>query len=118
MRRQSRRRHKIVIQRAGAPVDDGMTTQLGPYATWATEFAAIFYGSGREQREAAQESAGQSASFEVLSNAKTRAISVTDRLCYPVTDPNPDNWPVWDIQAANDLGLNEGVRITATRAAT
>jgi hypothetical protein len=117
MRRQSRRRHKIVIQRAGEPLDDGMTTQPGAFETWTTEYAAIFFGSGQEQREAAQETAGQTASFEVLSNAKTRAISVTDRLCYPVTDPNPDNWPVWDIQAANDLGLNQGVRITATRPA-
>lgn len=118
MRNAGKRSHKIVIRRAGAPINDGFTTQPGPYVVFTAEFAAIYYGSGREQREAAQENAGQTASFEVLSNAKTRAISVTDQLCYPVTDPDPNNWPVWDIQAANDIGLNEGVRITATRAAT
>lgn len=112
------RKWKIIVQRSGAPVDDGYTTLPGAWGTWTTQRAAIFYGTGKEQREAAQESGSQAASFEVPSNSKTRAISVTDRLCYPVSDADPANWPVWDITAVNDLGFNEGVRITATRAAT
>jgi head-tail adaptor len=114
----SRRKHKIVIQRTGAPTDDGYTTNPGAWANYATEMAAIYYGTGREQREAAQENATQTASFEVLSNSKTRALSVTDRICFPVTDPDPENWPTWDIQAVNEIGSNKGVRITATKAAT
>jgi hypothetical protein len=112
------RKYKIIIQRTGAPVDDGYTTQPGVFEDYTTQRAAIYWGTGKEQREAAQETAAQIASFEVPSNAKTRAISVTDRLCYPVTDPDPANWPVWDIQAVNDLGFHEGVRVTATRAAS
>lgn len=117
MRSAGRRPHKIVIRRETVIGSDGYGQDTVALATWTTEWAAIFYGSGREQREAAQENASQTASFEVLSNMKTRAISVTDKLCYPVTDPDPVNWPVWDIQSTNDLGLNEGVRITATRPA-
>lgn len=118
MPRRSRRHHKIIIQRKIVEGEDDYGHDVETWATRTTEFAAIFYGSGRELREAAQRSGAQSASFEVPSNSKTREISVTDRVRYPVTDPDPDNWPIWDVQAANDLGLNEGVRITATRAAT
>lgn len=110
------RPHKIMLQRQGAPVDDGYNTVPGEYANYAPEYARIIYGSGREQREAAQESATQTATFEVLSNSKTRALSVTDRVCYPITDADPAKWPAWDIQAVSDLGFNEGVRITASRA--
>ena len=111
------RPHKIAIQRPGPPADDGYTTIPGAWATWCMEYAAIYYGTGTEQRQAAQEQASQSASFEVLSNAKTRAVSVGDRVCYPVTDPDPAKWPAWDITAHNDLGFHDGVRITAVRAA-
>lgn len=116
--RSGTRKWKIIIQRQGPPTDDGYNTVPGAFADYAAEYARIIYGSGREQREAAQEVASQVATFEVLNNSKTRAISVSDRLRYPVTDDDPDNWPVWDIQAVSDLGFNEGVRITATRAAS
>jgi len=114
----AKRPHKIMIQRQIVTGQDDYGQDIIGPGIWTTEYAAIFYGSGREQREAAQESGSQAASFEVLSNAKTRAISVTDKVLYPVSDPDPDNWPAWDIQAANDLGFNEGVRITAARPAT
>jgi len=109
---------KIIIQRQGAPTDDGYNEVPGEFEDYATEYAAIFWGTGREQREAAQETGSQTASFEVLSNNKTRSLSVTDRICYPITEPNAEDWPVWDIQAIAELGMNNGIRITATRAAT
>lgn len=103
------RPHRIVIQRAGTPVDDGYTTTPGEWAEWCQEYAAIYYGNGTEQRQAAQEQAAQTATFEVLSNDKTRAVSVGDRVVYGGGN--------WDITAHNGLGLNDGVRITAVRAA-
>lgn len=114
----TKRPFKIIVQRQGPPTDDGYNTVPGTYANYTTQYAAIFWGSGREQREAAQEVGSQAASFEVVSDTKTRTISVTDRLCYPVADDDPANWPVWDIQAVNDLGFNEGVRITCVKVAT
>lgn len=113
----AKRPHKVIFERSGAPVDDGMTTQPGAFATYATEYAAIIYGSGTEQRKAAQEGGAQVATFEVLNNGKTRTLSVTDRVRYPVSDATPANWPIWDIQAVSDLGFNEGIRVTAQRAA-
>lgn len=103
------RPHKIEIQRAGPPVDDGYTTTPGDWSLWCQEFAAIYYGTGTEQRQAAQEQASQSATFEVLSNAKTRAVSVGDRVVF--------DGGTWDITAHNDLGFHDGVRITTVRAA-
>lgn len=117
MRSAGKRPHRIVIQRKTV-TEDAMGGEIPTWSEWTTDYSEIVYGGGREQREAAQESAAQTASFEVLSHSKTRAISVADRLCYPVTDPDPANWPVWDIQAANETGFHEGVLITATRAAT
>jgi hypothetical protein len=111
------RKHKIVIERSGPPVDDGMTTQPGAFAPYLAANAAIIWGSGNEQRKAAQEGGAQVATFEVLSNSKTRTISVTDRIRYPVSDADQSVWPIWDIQAVSDLGFNEGVRVTAQRAA-
>lgn len=116
MQAAGKRRHKVVIEREQVTGKDSFNADVVEWVTWSTDMADIFFGSGREQREAAQESASQAASFEVLSHAKTRALLATDRLRYPVTDPVPANWPIWDIQAFNDLGANEGVRITATRA--
>lgn len=103
------RPHLITIERAGPDIDDGYTTVPGAWEEWCREWAAIYYGTGTEQRQAAQEQAAQSASFEVLSNDKTRAVSVGDRIVYAGGN--------WDITAHNDLGLNDGVRITAVRAA-
>jgi head-tail adaptor len=111
------RKWKIVVQRKTVTTDD-YGGEIETWAAYATAYAAIFYGSGREQREAAQEVGVQPASFEIPSNSKTRLISVTDRLCYPVSAADPGNWPVWDITAVSDLGFNEDIRITATRAAT
>jgi hypothetical protein len=110
------RKYRIVIERSGPPFDDGMTTQPGAFATYLAANAAIIWGSGNEQRKAAQEGGAQIATFEVLSNAKTRDLSVTDRIRYPVSGADASEWPIWDIQAVSDLGLNDGVRVTAQRA--
>ena len=81
--------------------------------TWALsfqEYAAVYFGTGSEQRVAAQTKGSQSASFEVLSNSRTRAISVADhRIVF--------DGGVWDITANHGLGMNEGRRITAVREA-
>lgn len=97
-----------MFQRLGEPVDDGYTTLPGQFANYAAEFARVIYGSGREQRQAAQESASLPATFEVLHNPKTASLSVTDRIVFNGAD--------WDIISVSPLGLNEGVRIVAVKA--
>ena len=83
----------------------------------ARPWANIAFGSGSEQREAAQMGGAQTASFAVLQDGATLALSVRDRIRYPLSDPDPAKWPVWEIQAKAELGFNEGFALTATRVA-
>ncbi|SCW77579.1 head-tail adaptor [Sphingobium faniae] len=105
--RSGRRDRRIIIERATItrnPYNE-------PFETWGEycrEYAAVFYGNGTEQREAAQTQASQVASFEVLANSKTRAISVTDRISF--------GGGLWDIRSVAPIG-RDGVKINAVRAA-
>ena len=102
------RPHLIVIEARGVTGQDGYGHDIEGWAEFAREYAAVYFGTGREQREAAQASASQAASFEVLSNSKTRAVSVTDhRITF--------DGGIWNITGKQPLGLNQGVRLTAVR---
>ncbi|GLT01802.1 hypothetical protein GCM10007897_32000 [Sphingobium jiangsuense] len=82
-----------------------------PVKVWSEhcrEWAAVYFGSGSEQREAAQTQGAQAASFEVLSNSKTRAVTVMDRILF--------DGGVWDIRSIAPIGLNRGVKFNAVRA--
>ncbi|MFB0875461.1 MULTISPECIES: head-tail adaptor protein [unclassified Sphingobium] len=83
----------------------------------ARPWANIAFGSGSEQREAAQQGGSQVASFAVLWTPETKSVSVRDRIRYPLSDPDPAKWPVWEINAVAELGFNEGFAFTATRVA-
>jgi head-tail adaptor len=83
------RNYKVEFQRAGAPVDDGYNTVPGDWETYCTEWADVRFSKGSERREAAQEGASAAATFLVLSNEKTRAVSVTDRIVFDGSD--------WDV---------------------
>lgn len=105
--RSSPRHHLIVIEERSV-ADDGLGGEEETWEEIGQEFAAVFYGSGSEQREAAQRGGSQAASFEVLSNSLTRSLRVADhRIVYGGGE--------WDIIGTHDLGLNDGVRITAVR---
>jgi head-tail adaptor len=102
-------RNKRIVIEARATEPDGYGGETETWAPFAPEYAAVYYGTGSEQREAAQQGGSQSASFEVLSNSKTRAVSVIDhRIAF--------DGGIWNITAAHDLD-NGGRRLTAVRAA-
>lgn len=103
------RKDRITIERMGDPIDDGYTTTPGAWAEWCKAYAQVFYGTGTEQRQAAQESASQAASFEVPANSKTRAVSVTDRIIFDNAE--------WDVTGAHEIDRGAGRRITAIRKA-
>lgn len=108
----------ILIERVEAAVDGyGHPTQRPRAVEIARPWANIVFGSGQEQREAAQNGGSQSASFAVLASPETAGVSVRDRIRYPLSDPDPANWPVWEIQARAEMGFNEGFDFTATRVA-
>ena len=101
------RDQKIVIERKSVTTDD-YGNEVESWTTFATEWAKVVYGTGREQREAAQVQASLPATFEVDSNSNTRSATELDRINFDSA--------YWNIVAPpNDLGLNKGVRITAVR---
>lgn len=107
--KKGRMRSRITVERKGAPVDDGYTTIPGGWIVWCKAYAAVFYGSGNEQRQAAQEQASQAASFEVAATTKTRTISVADRISF--------DGALWDITGNHEIERGAGRRITAVRKA-
>lgn len=117
--RANRRNKRILFSKMTAGVDGfGHATVNPRIAEWTRAWAGIQYGAGSEQRDAAQVGGSQTATFDVPANRQTAAVSVRDRICYPISDPDPAKWPVWEIQAVAELGFNEGYAFTATRVAS
>lgn len=104
------RRNKRIMIEARTVAEDGYGGEAETWTAYARPWVSVYYGSGAEQRDAAQQGGSQAASFEMLSNSKTRAISTVDhRIQF--------DGGIWNITAKQELGANEGVRITAIRAA-
>ena len=98
----------ITFQRATVTTD----TYGGAVETWAayaSEWASVRFGSAQERREAAQESASQSATFRVLANSKTRALTPLDRISEYLGAS-------WDIIGVAQMSAAE-IEITAVRKA-
>src|SRR3546814_3896582 len=71
---------------------------------------SVNFGTGQERLEAAQYGASVSATFHVLRNSKTAALTVQDRISF--------EGAVWDITSAvPSREFNAGMDITAVRAA-
>lgn len=102
------RPHRITFQKRTVAQDDYSGHDVETWRNWFDEYAAIFYGTGTEQRAAAQLQGEQSASFEVLSNTRTRELTIAD---YRIVDRGV----TWNIRALSDLGFNDGVKVTAIR---
>ena len=103
-------RNRLIIIEFRTVAEDGYGGEIEVWAEYCRAYAAVYYGSGKEQREAAQVAGSQVASFEILSDSKSRAISVIDhRISF--------DGGTWNITAKQDLGLNDGVRVTAIREA-
>ena len=100
------RENRITIERFTS-TRNAYNEVIESWAPYCKAYAAIYYGTGAEQRQAAQEGASLPASFEVLANSKTREISVTDRISFN---------GLWDIRSVAPMG-RDGIRISAVRAA-
>lgn len=79
---------------------------------WAPAFkrwAQVWMGKGSERREAAMEQGSQAATFAVLMDSDTRAVTLKDRIVYAGS--------VWDIEGvAPDTPKRGEIEITAVRA--
>ncbi|RYM12878.1 phage head closure protein [Sphingobium cupriresistens] len=102
------RNRKIVFQRRTVIIDD-YGGEITSWTDYAVLWGGVIWGTGAERREAAQLSASQPATFRVLANSETLALSVEDRISFA--------GGLWNITSVVPLGLNEGVEVTAIRAA-
>lgn len=99
---------KLVFQRKTVIIDD-YGEEIATWADYAVVWGGVMWGTGAERREAAQLSASQPATFRVLADSETLALSVEDRISFA--------GGLWNITSVVPLGLNEGVEITGARAA-
>lgn len=98
----------ITIERFTATTDD-YGEEVQTWATYAQEWAAVFYGRGDERRQAAVEQGSQAATFQVLSNDLTRGITLKDRIQH--------NGSVWDLTGiAPDTPRRGEIELTGVRA--
>lgn len=100
------RRDNLVTLQRYTTTQDESGQEVETWAPLGTAWAAVYYGTGQERREAAREQGSQTATFEVLANATTRSVTVRDRIVFDGT---------WDITAANPIGRKE-IALTAVRA--
>lgn len=110
----SSRNKRITIQKRKVdPVEgdvpvDGYGDEVEIWRDHFTEYAGVYYGSGNEQRAAAQTQGEQTASFEVPSNSRTRAITIADyRIKF--------GGGFWNIRAVSEIGQNKEIKLTAIR---
>jgi SPP1 family predicted phage head-tail adaptor len=97
----------VTFQRATTTTDD----YGQPIETWAdycTATARVLFGSAQEKREAAQESASQTATFECLRTSKVDSVTVKDRIVFDGDD--------WDIVSRDPLYRTK-IRFTGVRVA-
>jgi SPP1 family predicted phage head-tail adaptor len=101
------RNRRIQFQRSISTKDD----YGQPVDSWATlchAYASVNFGTGQERREAAQESGSAPATFSVLSNSDTNAVTVKDRIIF--------DGSAWDITSnVPSREFNAGRDITAIR---
>lgn len=104
-----RRNTLITFQRDTGTTTDAHGGKIENWQDYCKEWAAVRFGSAQERREAAQESASQAATFRVLANSKTRALTPLHRIS-GYLGAN------WDIIGVAQFGRAE-IDITAVRKA-
>lgn len=102
-----RRSRKIIVERATV-TENAFGEPVESWATFAQPFAEVIFGTAAEGREAAADMGSAAATFRVLHNSTTAAITVKDRVSF--------DGSYWNI-AGNvpSLKLNRHREITATR---
>ena len=103
------RRDHLVTLKGYTVEQDAYGQEIQTATTLGQEWAAIFYGRGDERRQAAMEQGSQAATFQMLANPLTRALTVKDSIEFEGK---------WDIKAiAPDMPKRGYIEVTAVRAA-
>jgi head-tail adaptor len=103
------RRDSLVEFQTYTSTQDDYGEETPSWSTAGQEWAAVFYGRGDERRQAAMEQGSQAATFQVLDNAVTRAMTVAGRIVHDGAN--------WDITGkASDTPKRGLIEFTAVRA--
>lgn len=103
----TKRTELIVFQRATITTNDNNEQILTwPGTTFATRRARVRFGTAQEKREAAQEGAVQTATFECVRSATLDAVTLKDRIFYLSSG--------WDLTETAPLD-RKTIRFTGTR---
>lgn len=100
-------KYRIGVQRF-ATVELPSGEESKQWADYTSAYAEISFGTGKERREAAQETASAPATFYVRRNAETATITPADRVTFDGSD--------WDISSVSpSREFHAGLDIVATR---
>jgi head-tail adaptor len=105
------RDRKITVQRFTTGSEDAFGAPIEAWADHAGFWAAVFYGSGSERREAGLEGADRVATFEVDYGATAVGVTVADRII-------DDQSNTWDITGTAQDRAKGKVMWTATERAS
>jgi head-tail adaptor len=103
----SDRTELIVFQRATTSEND-YGEQIETWADLYTRRARVRFGTAQEKREAAQENASQTATFECVRSSQLDGITLKDRISYLGS--------TWDLSETAPLD-RATIRFTGTRSA-
>lgn len=95
----------ITIERNSGTSENAFGEITEVWTAYATPWAQVIYGSGSERRQTSTEGSEQTATFRVLADAETLAVTPAYRI-------NFDG--IWDIVNVSPLG-RDGVEYTAIR---
>lgn len=96
----------ITIERDTGTSEDTFGAITSGWTSYATAWAEVIYGTGTERRESASEGTDQPATFRVLAETETLAVTTADRISF--------DGSIWDIHNVSRLG-RDGVEYTAMR---
>jgi head-tail adaptor len=99
-------RESVIVIRRGTPTTDDYGGETSTLADFTRAYARVRFGTAQERREAAQEAGSQVATFECVSTAKLRQVTLKDSIQFDGSD--------WDINEVAPLD-RETIRFTATR---
>ena len=99
----------ITIERNTGTGENAFGEVTAGWTTYATAWAEVIYGKGSERRQSAVEGADQPATFRVLAETETKAVTVADRINF--------GGDIWDITNVSPLD-RDAIEYTAIRRAS
>lgn len=101
-------RTELIVFERFTTTANNYNEKVESWAEYARRRARVRFGTAQEKREAAKETASQTATFECVRSADLDAVTTKDRILYLADH--------WDITASEPLD-RKTIRFTAVRSA-